>query len=246
MWKPSARRPSDKLDNLLIPGRHAPPRPGKSWFSGVPTPPVRGSASRVWQRRAFARHAISATALLALTVFGCRAKEPENAPHILERPGVYLDVPAARPRAFGERPPWATVIGIEAPVSEDAIDTYVRAFAEAVVAEDTIRLGRLLSDSVEEPLARTRGKYAVLQSYQSRFDRADYKQLAGPTLFGPWRKHDVPEPTFRGVDRGETDVVVTFSPVQSVVGGQRIFGDSIALLLRREGTELVARAIWDM
>jgi hypothetical protein len=154
-------------------------------------------------------------------------------------PGVAIDPVLELPRATANAEPVAGLAVLSEPVDPEPARRVVRAFFEAVVAESTLDLERLVDRGAStRPNAKTRPE-AALPWWKRRFDRLDYTAL-GAAVF--YRRSEMEAHTARDaaalgssrplpmVPRGE-EVVVRVPIIGAAA--EKLFGPELVFRLNR-------------
>jgi hypothetical protein len=185
--------------------------------------------------------------VLGTLILGCASAHSRSEPlRVASRteekprpPGVAIDPVLELPRATANAEPVAGLAVLAEPVDPEPARRVVRAFFEAVVAESTFDLERLVDRGAPtRPNAKTRPEPA-LSWWKRRFDRLDYTAL-GATVF--YRRSDMEAHTARDaaalgpgralpmVPRG--DEVVVRVPIVSQTA-EKLFGPELVFRLRK-------------
>jgi hypothetical protein len=153
--------------------------------------------------------------------------------------GVSLDPPPALPSAVS-RARSGGVVALRAPVSRDAVMNLLSAFFDAWQREAIDSLVALLCSDAGPFDARARGSRALVEGWRQRMRAHEYGRIAGLEMVRPERVERW-EPEQLGAEGAppRTEVrageLVVRVPVEApVVGGDRLFGDAVELLVRPE------------
>jgi hypothetical protein len=196
-------------------------------------------------RPRFLLHAFTLLAGLA----GCaasRATTPAAGPlaaepgHLAREPdAVALDPPAALPPALS-RAGAGGVVALRVPVSREAIASLLRAFFEAWKKESLDDLVALLSPDAGPVEARSRGSHVLVEGWRQRMRSHEYGRLGGVEMIRPerierWETDDTP--TDGALERAEThpgEIAVRVPVEVPWMAGERLFGDTVVMVLRPE------------
>lgn len=159
----------------------------------------------------------------------------------MRRPdGVVLEPPPALPSAV-ERAEGRGVVALREPLGGDALREVVLAVVEAWEHESVEQLASLLTDDAGPIEARSRGRAFLVETWRQRMHAHEYRRLAGVNLvrverierFG-WEDLSAPDAPARPPDMRPEEVYVRVPLEVTRLAGERLFGDHLLLLLRRE------------
>jgi hypothetical protein len=166
---------------------------------------------------------------------GTESRPPPRSPD-----GVVLDPPTAVPSA-AERAVAQGVVALRQPLGDDAVRDVVRAVADAWQSESVDQLMALLTEDAGPIEARSRGRAPLVEGWRQRMHAHEYSHLAGIDLFRADRieryyfddlaARDAPP---RPPDMRKDELLVRVPIEVTRYAGERLFGDSWTLLLRRE------------
>ncbi len=155
--------------------------------------------------------------------------------------GVVVEPPPAMP-PIGERAPARGVVALREPLSDEAVKEVVRTYFTLFEHEDLEGLSQLLTTDVVSLDLRARGSRSnILEQWRARMRQLDYAKLAGLEVvqldrlehYGFDDLEGSTSPPRPSVMRsGDTLVKVPVSAAR--IAGERYFGDTLILLLRRE------------
>lgn len=192
--------------------------------------------------------AIGAGALAATTAItaGCGGPAgPVTASELPTTPrrpdGVVIEPTPALP-APSERAPARGVVALREPLGEEAAREAVRAYVGAFEREDLDALETMLDPEAValDPRAR-RSRAGVVEAWRARFKQLDYGHIAGTEIVSLDRVEHfesedlgVPGAPQRPDVMRPGDLLVRAPVTTPRVAGERYFGDTILLLLRRQ------------
>jgi hypothetical protein len=163
-------------------------------------------------------------------------------PSAARRPdGVLLDPPPAVPSAE-DHAPARGVVALRQPVADEELVKLVRDFLQGFEHEDIEALRELVTNDVTQLDAHGRGSsQGLLDVWRMRMRSLDYTKLAGTEVFHPQRLErftydELGESgqRLRPAEMRPGDVLLRV-PIQTPrIGGYRLFGDVVVLLLRRD------------
>jgi hypothetical protein len=173
---------------------------------------------------------------------GARDEAPRRKPD-----GVVVEPPAALP-SVTERSYARGVIALREPLGGDAVREVVFGLLDAWQHESLDQLALLLTSDAGPMEARSRGKAVLLESWRQRLHAHEYRRLAGASpvrverieRYG-WEDLSMPDAPARPADMHVDELYVRVPLEVTRAAGERLFGDVILLLLRREeGTYKIA------
>jgi hypothetical protein len=206
--------------------------------------PCDGDDGDCWRRLALGA---GASVLLGFAGVACGASSPPvTAPTVPDGPrqpdGVVIEPPPAIPEV-DERVAAGGVVALRAQLGSEAVLTVVHRLFRAFSREDAEALQAILTDDAALlGAAGARGKGTLLDQWKARVKNPSYARLAGVELVerdrierftyedlgGPGAPERPPM-----MKRGE--LLVRFPIATPRVGSEQLFGDSMTLLLRRDG-----------
>jgi hypothetical protein len=195
--------------------------------------------------------------LAAAVVAGCAASPPPRveapqadtgAPGPPRRPdAVLLEPPPARPPAVAHAEARG-VVALRAPIGSDAVTAVVRAWIDAWQRESLDALADLLSADAAAIDARGHGRAALIDAFRQRLQAHEYARLAGLEVVRTDRieRADYEDFDASGTSGGRPrppemrrdDLYVRVPLEATHVAGERLFGDVLVFLLRREDGRL--------
>jgi hypothetical protein len=134
------------------------------------------------------------------------------------------------------------VVALREPLGGDALREVVFAVADAWQRESVEQLVALLTDDAGPIEARSRGRASLVETWRQRMHAHEYRRLAGMNLvrverierYG-WADLSAPDAPARPPDMRPDEVYVRVPLEVTRVAGERLFGERLLLLLRREG-----------
>jgi hypothetical protein len=160
---------------------------------------------------------------------------------VIERESA-LPAPVDRAEAKG-------VVALREPVGAEAIFRVVRQLVDAWERGSLEDLSALLSADAGPWTARERGKSALTESWRQRLQAHEFNRLAGVELVRPervehwvWDDLGTPGAPARPADMRPGEILVRAPLEVTRVSGEKLFGDAMILILRREapGLRIVA------
>jgi hypothetical protein len=157
--------------------------------------------------------------------------------------GVAMDLPPALPPPASKAPAGG-VASLRVPVSRDAVASLLRSFFDAWSRESVDDLAALLAPDAGPLEARARGKRALVDVWRQRIRSHEYGRLAGTEMFRPERieRWEPDELSAEGapphVDARPGELTVRAPVETTTVGGEKLFGDAVVMLVRPEGGKL--------
>jgi hypothetical protein len=219
----------------------------------------RGAAGPEGRRPGCRPAAVGLIALLAcgtpqhagLSVGGAGPVDSADAPS--RRPdAVVLDPPPAIPSAV-ERSAASGVIALREPLGDDAVRDLVRSVLDAWSRESLDQLVLLLTNDAGPIEARSRGRSALVESWRQRLHAHEYRRLAGLDLFHPerierygWKDLSALNARQRPPEMRPEELYVRVPLEVTRIGGERVFGDVLLLLLRRDGAKYLVVAYGEL
>jgi hypothetical protein len=167
--------------------------------------------------------------------------KPELDEPVPRRPdGVVLEPPPALPKAT-TRADARGVVALREPVGGDAVRDVVLAVVDAWQRESIEQLLSLLTNDAGPIEARSRGRGALVESWRQRLRAHEYHRLAGIDLVHAerierydWDDLSAPDTPPRPPEMRPDELYVRVPFEVTRVAGERLFGDLMLLLLRRE------------
>ena len=162
-------------------------------------------------------------------------------PKVPRRPdGVLIEPTAALPEP-SEQAPARGVVSLQEPLSEAAIRDVVRSYFQAFEREDILALAQLLTPDAVSLDARGIGRGAILEAWKARLKTLNFSKLAGVDVveIDQVERFDyddlgVPSAPARPQEMQRGEVYVRVPVATPSIAGERLFGDTITFLLRRE------------
>jgi hypothetical protein len=163
------------------------------------------------------------------------SQEPRRRPD-----AVVLEPPPAMPSPT-ERVEARGVVALREPLGGDAVRDVVLAVIDAWQRESIEQLVALLTSDAGPVEARSRGRTALVDNWRQRLHAHEYGRLAGVDLvradrierYG-WEDLSTPDSPARPPDMRPEELYVRAPLEVTRVAGERIFGDVLVLVLRRE------------
>jgi len=180
---------------------------------------------------------------------GSRARGPSFAtttdvPDAPRRPdGVVVDPSPELPPSLDVAEPSSSLVALKPPLPVKAARSAVAAFFRAVVAEDTEGLSDLLTPDANAPNKSRGVAPGLLDVWRGRLRHFRYRALAGEALYQEsdiefYRYDDletlVPGRPLRPVEMTRADLLLRVPMLVVRAGSDRVFGDDILFLLRRD------------
>jgi hypothetical protein len=181
----------------------------------------------------------------------------DASPASTERParkpdGVVLEPPPALPPT-ADRSEAAGVVALREPLGEVAVRTVVRALVDAWLRESLEQLVALLTSDAGPLEARARGRASLVEGFRQRLHAHEYRRLAGADVVHPerierygWNDLVAPNAVPRPTDMRPEELFVRVPLEVTRTGGERLFGDVLLLLLRREGDRYLVAAYGEL
>lgn len=144
------------------------------------------------------------------------------------------------------------VVALRPALEADAIDALVERWLTAWAHESIDALAALLTDDAQPLDGTGHGRSGLLEAFHQRFQAHDYTRLAAQPLVGAvaariarWEYDeldagDAPGAAVSAVHPGETIVRVPIDLTHE--GGDKLFGDALLFVLRREDGKLAVAA----
>jgi hypothetical protein len=178
-----------------------------------------------------------------LTIPGVKRELSADAAHDAgpRRPdGVVVEPPPALPNA-AEHADTRGVVALREPLGGDALREVVFAVVEAWERESLEQLVALLSDDAGPIEARSRGRSALIESFRQRLHAHEYRRLAGVNLVRAerieryaWNDLSAADAPARPPEMRPDELFVRVPLEVTRAAGERLFGDMMLLLVRRE------------
>jgi hypothetical protein len=134
---------------------------------------------------------------------------------------------------------------LRVPLAQDAVADLVRFFIEAWQRESIDTLAGLLTPDAGPIEARGRGNRALVESWRQRLRAHGYARLAGVEVVRPDRieRWETEELGFSGAPARPPEMrageLLVRVPVEvPAIAGERLFGDQIVLIVRRDDGRL--------
>ncbi|MDP8998864.1 MAG: hypothetical protein M3O46_01995 [Myxococcota bacterium] len=155
--------------------------------------------------------------------------------------GVVVEPPPAMPIPT-ERAESGGVIALREPLGGDAVRDVVVAMLDAWQHESLDQMVALLANDAGPIEARSRGRSPLIESWRQRLRAHEYGRLVGVNLvrverierYG-WEDLSAPDTPARPPDMHTEEIYVRVPLEVTRLSGERVFGDTMLLLLRREG-----------
>lgn len=133
------------------------------------------------------------------------------------------------------------VVALREPLGGDAVRDLVVAVLEAWQRESIDQLAALLTADAGPIESRSRGRTALLETWRQRLNAHEYERLAGVELVRldrierfTWDDLSMPDSPARPPEMQPEELYVRVPVEVTRVAGERLFGDTIVVLLRRE------------
>ncbi|HZU83312.1 MAG TPA: hypothetical protein VE987_10365 [Polyangiaceae bacterium] len=163
---------------------------------------------------------------------GARPRKPD---------AVVLERAPALPESV-DRSAASGVVALREPLGDGPVRDLVRALLDAWARESIDDLAALLTSDAGPIEARSRGRGALVEAWRQRLRAHEYGRLSAADLVQSnrierYRWEDLPgsNPGARPAEMREDELLVRVPLEVTHVAGERLFGDVILLLLRREG-----------
>ena len=151
-----------------------------------------------------------------------------------------LEPPPAMPSVV-ERADTRGVIALREPLGGDALREVVLAVADAWQRESVEQLMALLTNDAGPLEARSRGRATLAETWRQRMHAHEYRRLAGMTLVRVerieryrWEDLSTPDSPPRPPEMHTDELYVRVPLEVTRIAGERLFGQELLLLLRRE------------
>jgi hypothetical protein len=157
--------------------------------------------------------------------------------------GVVVDPSPELPAAREVADPGAALVALKPPLPDKAARSVVGAFFRAIVTEDLEALGDLVTSDANAPSKTRGGAPGMIDHWRGRMRHFRYKALASEVLYQEadvefYRYDDletaVPGRPPRPPDMLRSDVLLRVPMLVVRAGSDRVFGDEIVFLLRRD------------
>jgi hypothetical protein len=165
-------------------------------------------------------------------------------PEAPRRPdGVVVDPSPELPPATEVADPSARLVALKPPLPEKAARMVVVAFFRAIVTEDLEALSELVTSDANAPSRTRGGAPGMIDHWRGRMRHFRYRALAGEVLYQEadvelYRYDDlevaIPGRPPRPPDMLRSDVLLRVPMLVVRAGSDRVFGDEIVFLLRRD------------
>jgi len=161
--------------------------------------------------------------------------------HVPRRPdAVVVEPPPAIPEP-AERADARGVVVLRAPLGGDAVRDLVMGVVDAWQRESLDQLVALLTSDAGPIEARSRGRAALVELWRQRLRAHEYRRLSGVDLVHEerieryaWDDLSAPDSPARPPDMRPEELYVRVPIEVTRVAGERLFGDVMLVLLRRE------------
>jgi hypothetical protein len=165
---------------------------------------------------------------------------PSEPPPPRRPDAVVVEPPPALPSPT-ERADTRGVVALREPLGGDAVRDIVLAVVQAWQRESLEQLVALLTIDAGPIDARSRGRSALVETWRQRLQAHEYRRLAGVDVVRAERierysRDDLsaPDSPARPPDMRPEELYVRIPLEVTRVAGERLFGDVLLLLLRRE------------
>ena len=155
--------------------------------------------------------------------------------------GVVIEESPALPDV-SERAAARGVVALRAPLGNEAVLTIVHRLFRGFVHGGIEALESILTDDVTI-LGSSRGRASLVDQWRARLKSLDYGRLSASAIVEDekierfaYADLDLPGAPERPATMKEGDVLVRFPIATPRVGSEKLFGDEVTLLLRREGS----------
>ena len=165
-------------------------------------------------------------------------RDSEHAPR---RPDAVVVEPLPAIPSPTERADARGVVALREALGGDAVRDLVIAVMDAWRRESLDELAALLTSDAGPIESRSRGRTALVDTWRQRLHAHEYRRLTGVDLvridrierYG-WEDLSLPDSPARPPDMQPEELYVRVPVEVTRVAGERLFGDVIAILLRRE------------
>ncbi len=137
------------------------------------------------------------------------------------------------------------VVSLRAPTGNDAVADLMQAFVEGWEHESIDALVALLTPDAGAIEGPDHGHAALVESWRQRLRAHDYARLAGAEILRPdriqrwaWDELGAPETPARPRGMLPAEILVRAPVEVTRVAGERVFGDVMTMVLRREDGKL--------
>jgi hypothetical protein len=155
--------------------------------------------------------------------------------------GVVIEESPALPDV-SERAAARGVVALRAPLGNEAVLTIVHRLFRGFVHGGIEALESILTDDVTI-LGSSRGRASLVDQWRARLKSLDYGRLSASAIVEDQKIErfeyadlDLPGAPERPATMKEGDVLVRFPIATPRVGSEKLFGDEVTLLLRRDGS----------
>lgn len=137
----------------------------------------------------------------------------------------------------------AALVALKPPLPDKLARSVVSSFFRAVVTEDIDAIGALATVDATTPLKARGGAMGIADVWRSRLRQFRYRTLAGEVLYQDadvelYRYDDLeavlPGRPFRPPEMARTDLLLRVPLLVVRAGNDRVFGDEMLFLLRRD------------
>ncbi len=160
--------------------------------------------------------------------------------HTRRPDGVVLEPQSAIPNPT-ERADARGVVALREPLGGDAVREVITAVMDAWQRESLDQLASLLTDDAGPIESRSRGRAALVEAWRQRLHAHEYRRLAGVNLFRldrveryAWDDLSLPDSPERPPEMRPEELYVRVPLEVTRVAGERLFGDVILVVLRRD------------
>jgi hypothetical protein len=179
-----------------------------------------------------------------------------TAPELPDTPrrpdGVVVDPSPELPVAHEVSDKPAALVALKPPLPEKAAFAVVAAFFRAIVTEDIERLVELTTADASAPGKGRGSAPSMIDHWRGRMRHFRYRTLANEVLYQEadvelYRYDDLETPIpgrpIRPQDMGSSDLLLRVPMLIVRAGSERVFGDDILLLLRRDKERFLVRQL---
>lgn len=166
--------------------------------------------------------------------------------------GVVVDPSPELPVAVEVADKGASLIALKPPLPEKAARAIVAAFFRAIVAEDIEGLVELTTADASAPSKGRGSAPGMIDHWRVRMRHFRYRTLAGEVLYQDadiefYRYDDLETPIpgrpLRPQEMASSDLFLRVPMLIVRAGSERVFGDEILLLLRRDKERFLVRQL---
>jgi hypothetical protein len=162
------------------------------------------------------------------------ASAPRRPDAVVVEPPPAVPPPSTRADAHG-------VVALREPLGGDVVTDLVQAFADAWQRESLDAMTALLTQDAGPIDARARGRTALIEMWRQRLHAHEYGRLSGVQLVRAdrierwsWDELAATDAPARPPEMRPSELFVRVPLEVTRVAGERLFGDAMLMLLRRE------------